>query len=228
MATEGINLKSARLDALFKECKSCKTFADVGSDHGFLPLKMASESKANLIISSDVSSKCVEKSRANANIYGLQDKIQFIVSDGFTSYPQVSLDGVVISGMGGLMIAKILEEKPKNVKIKNFYLQPNTKVLELRQYLTSHGYKINKDFVVREGDKFYFILSVGEGGQQLSEIDLQFGVSRFNENEADFLAYLDYEESKLKNLLNPKNQGKFGSKLQLICQLRREQNERKN
>ena len=227
MATEDISL-SPRLEALFKECENSKTLADVGSDHGFIPLKIALKGKAKLVISSDVSSKCVEKARANASAYNVEDKVKFIVSDGFTSYPRVKIDGAIISGMGGLMIAKIIEEKPKNVKIKNFYLQPNTKVLELRQYLTSNGYKIVKDYVVKEGDKFYFILSVKKGKQKLSELDLMLGVSRFSENKEDFSAYLDYEESKLKKLLNPKNQGKFGSKLELICQVRREQNERKN
>lgn len=228
MATEDINLKSARLEDLYNEVKNSKTFADVGSDHGFLPLKMALGGKSKLIISSDVSSKCVDKARKNANAYGLDDKIKFIVSDGFTSYPRVKIDGAVISGMGGLMIAKILKEKPKNVKIKNFYLQPNTKVLELRQWLNSKGYKIVKDFVVREGDKFYFVISAKKGKQKLSELDLLFGISRFNQNAGDFSAYLDYEEDKLKTLLNPKNEGKFGGKLKLIRQLRREYNERKN
>ncbi len=228
VATEDINLKSARLEALYNEAKESKNFADVGSDHGFLPIKKAKDKKSKLIISSDVSSKCVEKARTNAKAQGVDDKIKFIVSDGFTSYPRMKIDGAVISGMGGLMIAKILKEKPKFVKIKNFYLQPNTKVIELRQWLNSNGYKIVKDYVVREGDKFYFILSVKKGKRKLSEADLLFGLSRFSENAGDFSAYLDSEENKLNNLLNPKNQGKFGSKLELIRQLRREQNERKN
>ena len=95
----------SRLDILFDLIGEGKVFADVGCDHGYIAEMVIKSGKYEKVILSDVSAKSLQKAVDLLSSY--QDKVTFIVSDGFLKYDQTP-DEAIIAGMGGEEIIKIL------------------------------------------------------------------------------------------------------------------------
>ncbi|WP_425538228.1 tRNA (adenine(22)-N(1))-methyltransferase [Microaceticoccus formicicus] len=151
---------SKRIKEILQMIPSCKIVADIGTDHGILPILLAESGRCEEIIATDISreslDKLVKKLEENPEI----NNISTIVSDGLSKITEPYPDVVVISGMGSRLIIKILEEASDKAKqIKTFIFQPNTTVDELRVYLHDNGYKIINEALVYENNRFYNILA---------------------------------------------------------------------
>jgi tRNA (adenine22-N1)-methyltransferase len=103
--------------------------ADIGTDHGFLPVYLAQNGLARSIIASDISAGSLEAARRSATNYGVSDKITFIVAPGLSGIKETDVDTIVIAGLGGETIAAILNEAPwtrySDIKL---ILQPQSKI----------------------------------------------------------------------------------------------------
>ena len=93
---------------IISEYISNKGFVDVGTDHGYLPIHMAENGYKGKIFASDVNADPLNKAIHNANDAGVSDKIDFFLCDGLEKCPRDEIDTIVVAGMGGDMIVKIL------------------------------------------------------------------------------------------------------------------------
>ncbi len=135
---------------------------DVGTDHAYLAAELINSGKCSRVIASDVKEGPLDSARNTVDKYGIQDKVELVLSDGLEN---VSLDGVsdvVIAGMGGETIADIIGA----VKIDSidkmsirWVLQPMTKPEILRRKLYEHNLEITGEYVAEEGDKLYVIMT---------------------------------------------------------------------
>lgn len=134
-------------------------FADVGTDHAYLPLFLLKNGKIERAICSDINVGPLENARANAEEYGLTDKISFILTDGAAALAGLGITDMAICGMGGELIADIIEAAPfiKNERV-HLILQPMTKQEHLRTYLLKNGFEITGEVYSAEGKRSYITL----------------------------------------------------------------------
>lgn len=134
--------------------------ADVGCDHGYLSIHLLREGIAAGAICSDVRQQPLQSARRNAQKYGLQDKMEFYLSDGVQSIPQ-NFDTLICAGMGADTIVSILEAAPwLRSSSYRLILQCQSKTPMLRKYLSDAGFSIVREAVLRDGRFLYTVMEV--------------------------------------------------------------------
>ena len=185
-----------RIDTLASLTKGINTLLDIGTDHGYLIVKALKQGLINKAIAADVNLGPLSQAMKNIRIEGLDDKVTFIKSNGFESINQ-TFDGVCIAGMGMHLISEILSQPHK--KANKYILQSNTRVFELRSYLSSNGFKIIDEKVVY--DKHYYVIVVAiKEIENLTYEDLLLGPVLKNDKNA--IKYYQKEMNKIRNILS--------------------------
>ena len=134
------------------------TIADVGTDHGYLPISLLRAGKIRRAAASDIHRGPLMHAMANAKKYGVADQIRFFLSDGLQNIPlqDMGITDIVICGMGGEGIARILSESAyvRNAKI-SLILQPMSATEKLRAYLAGAGFAITEERIAASKGKLY-------------------------------------------------------------------------
>ncbi|GMB10969.1 MAG: SAM-dependent methyltransferase [Candidatus Improbicoccus devescovinae] len=139
--------------------------ADIGSDHAKLPIWLAINFKIKLALACDISNLCIKRCSENIKKHNLGEIIKTRLSDGFENINEFEVDDIVISGLGGDIISRILGKCSwENKADKKFIIQPTSKIYELRRFLVNNGYKILKEIVVQERKRIYDIMLIGYTG----------------------------------------------------------------
>lgn len=153
---------SSRLRVIADQVPSGSRLADVGSDHGLLPLYLLSQGRIPSAIATDLHAAPLERGRQAAAEQGMETHISFRLCDGLTAVSPVEVDTIVIAGMGGETIAGILDAAPWS-REKLLLLQPMSRAEVLRPWLAGHGYAIRQEQLVLDRGRIYPVLTV-EGG----------------------------------------------------------------
>ena len=141
-----------RLQLIADMIETGETMADIGTDHGFLPLYLMESGKSPRVIMCDISGPSLDKAREAAAQTGITSGAECREGDGLDVIERGEVDAVVIAGMGGLLITQILDKDPaKTASIRKYIFQPRNNAALLRWWLTSKGFKITKNSLVREG-----------------------------------------------------------------------------
>ena len=150
-----INL-TPRLSAAASLVKGGGIIADIGTDHGYLPIYLIQSGKIEKAIAADIGEMPLENARKSVAQYGLADKIELRLSDGLNSFMENEVNEIVFAGMGGTLIAEKLKETPwiKN-KVLHFVFQPQSRAEDLREFLYSNGFEIGTEIATHEGSRFY-------------------------------------------------------------------------
>lgn len=142
------------------------TVADVGCDHGYISIYLVQSGIADAAIAMDVRKGPLSGALSNVRDYGLEGRITTRLSDGLKELNKDEADGLVIAGMGGKLMIRILEDgKPLELGIRTAILQPQSELSEFRQYLRDKGYSILDERIVLEDGKYYFPMKVQIKGQ---------------------------------------------------------------
>ncbi len=157
-----------RLRAVAALVRNGKRVADIGTDHGYLVAYLVENNICPCGIAADLRKAPLENARQTVIQQGLSDKIELVLSDGLEKISENSCDDIVIAGMGGNLIAEILEKAPwvKSERI-NIVAQPMTHAEVLRQYFIDNGFTINKEATATDGKRLYCILSAGYTGEKI-------------------------------------------------------------
>lgn len=190
-----------RLNEIFSSIPTCKVFADVGCDHGYITQKMLKENKCEKAVISDVSEKCLSKAKNLLSEYIDIGRVQAFVSDGFDKLPAV--DSALIAGMGGEEISKIISKSQNlpNVLI----LQPMKNADTVRKTLIKFNYRIEKDYIFKASNRFYVLIVAQKGRDNLTEDEIEFGRSNILEKGKDFVEWINIEINKIENYLKNGN-----------------------
>lgn len=181
-----INL-DARLSAVASLIRDGVTLYDIGSDHAYLPVSLLLEGKIPFAYICDVARGPLSKAEATVKAHGVSDKCFLCLSDGMKSVDVIPPCDISIAGMGGELIASIIDACPdvRHPDIR-LVLQPMTRGEELRRYLSENGFDILYENTVFEG-KYYTVISCRYTGNnyELSLSELLLGRSGVrNENDA--------------------------------------------
>ena len=150
-----------RLQMIADGIKRGETMADIGTDHGFLPLYLWENGISPTVILCDVSEPSLAKAKAAAGAYQFGHELDFRAGDGLTVLAAGEVDAVVIAGMGGLLIRDILaRDLVKTCSFRKYILQPRNNAGLLRYWLASHNFEITKNQLVREGKFICEIITV--------------------------------------------------------------------
>lgn len=195
---------------------------DIATDHGYLAELLSRNENILKIIATDISQKCLDKASELIKQNGL-DKIETRLGDGLE--PITKADLCVLAGIGGYEIIKILSNqnitKTGENKCNFFVLQPTKNFVEVRKFLIEKNIKIERDFIIKSGGRFYPILCVNMLEKNTTKNDLfsiYFGESNTVQND-DFYEFLLDLKTKLSFLENVKINEGNSSDLQVKFEL---------
>ena len=173
--------------------------ADVGTDHAYLPVWLLLQGRISRAIAADLREGPLNRARETARQYQVEDKVSFRLCDGLSLVDREEVDVISIAGMGGETIAAILQAAPW-AREKLLLLQPMTSFPDLRLWLQQHAYAIQKERIVREGERLYTVWAVTAGAMEpLTPAELWAG--RQDREDPLRAAYLELMESKAKRAL---------------------------
>ena len=168
---------SKRLELVASFVPQGAILLDVGSDHAYLPIELIERGQIESAIAGEVVEGPYQSAVKNVEAHGLKEKIQVRLANGLAAFEEADQVSVItIAGMGGRLIARILEEGlDKLADVERLILQPNNREDDLRIWLQDHGFEIVAENILEEAGKFYEILVVEAGQMKLSASDVRFG-----------------------------------------------------
>lgn len=156
-----------RLQAIADQVPQGSRLADVGTDHGFLPVWLLNSGRIDSAIAADLREGPLNRARETAQRFGIAAQISFRRCDGLSAICPEEVDTVAIAGMGGETIISILKAAPWTKEGTLLLLQPMTGFAELRRWLQGNGYQIVGECIAYEGKRLYSILTVRGGEMPL-------------------------------------------------------------
>lgn len=195
---------SKRLSAAAQFVRSGAIVADIGTDHGYLPIFLAEQGKITKAIAADINVGPLNSAKENIRKNNLENIIDTYLTDGLNGIEKYAPTDVVICGMGGELIARIIEDAPfvKDSEIR-LVLQPMTMIKELREYLKNGFLTIAEDIVFEDGKLYQIICAEYDGKHHdLTPAQLEIGAKNI-ENGRELFGKLLYstvaKKEKIKN-----------------------------
>lgn len=187
-----------------------KRFADIGTDHAYLPIYLINSGVITNAIAADINKGPLEKAQENICKYDLQDNIHTVLCDGLSKIEPDSVDDIAILGMGGELIIKIIDEASwvKDVD-KRLILQPMTHPEKLREYLAQNGFVILGETLSLDRGKIYQTICAQYDGivRQYDAFTYSFGEYILKDNSNLLIDLLKNTQQKLERKINGKREG---------------------
>ena len=138
--------------------------ADIGTDHGYLGIYLLQSGAARHVIACDLRKDPLENARRNAKLFGVDGEMELRLSDGLEKILPDEVDTVVMAGMGGDLIQKILSQCPwRKREGLQFILQPQSAGNVLRHWLCEDGFEIQHEEPVQDGHFLYTVMELRQG-----------------------------------------------------------------
>jgi len=187
---------SDRLQKIADFIEPGESVADIGTDHGFLPIALWECGKSPKVILSDINTGPLEKARANINKYFPEKEFDLRIGSGIQTLEPAEVDAIVIAGMGGLLIASILGDEPvKSKSYRKLILQPRNTPDKLRFWLLKNGFKIEDEALVREGKYLCEIILAVPGNESKEmkpdDIDLEISPILFAKKDPKLVEFIE-------------------------------------
>ena len=167
---------SKRLQTVADFVENCETMADVGTDHGYIPIYLVLNRKVKKAIAMDVNPGPLQRAKEHICQYGLEHAIETRLSDGCFALKPGEADAIVIAGMGGALMQRILEQGEAAAKAaQRLVLQPQSEAALFRQFLFRHGYQILAEDMALEDGQYYPIIAAQYMGWENNATALRSG-----------------------------------------------------
>ena len=171
--------------------------ADIECDHAYTSIYLCQEGISPRVIAMDVNKGPLTGAKAHVEQAGLADKIDIRLSDGLQKLLPGEADSVLLCGMGGLLMIKILSDYPETTaSMKELILQPQSEVSEVRHFLHRQGYRITKEHMLKEDGKFYVMMRAvlcEEPQSYGSECEYLYGRLLLEEKNEVLIEFLERE-----------------------------------
>lgn len=183
---------SKRLKRIAEHVDKCESVADIGTDHGYIPIYLVKEGICEKAIASDINKGPIEKAKVNVAFEGVSNKIKCLLGPGLNPLKVGEVNGVILAGMGGNLTRDILLADMEKVKKYDFIiLQPAQNPEVLREFLYKNDYEIIDEDLIKDEGRFYELFKV-----------------KYNEN-SEKLVFHDELEYEVSPLLREKNHPLF-------------------
>lgn len=194
---------SRRLAAIGEMVTEGNRLADVGCDHGYLPVALLLDKKIPSAIAMDVKKGPLARAVEHIALYGLEDYIETRLSDGLEALRPGEAESLVIAGMGGPLMERILTEGAKvRDSFQELILQPQSDIGHFRRYLGEQGFTIVEEKIILEEGKFYPMMKAVPGKMEdYQEMDYAFGKLLLRERNPVLKQYLQREAEIRERIL---------------------------
>ena len=182
---------SDRLKVIASKIKVGETMADIGTDHGFLPLYLWEEGISPKAIMCDVSQGSLDKAIELIKDVNHQGMLECRLGDGLEVIEKGEVDVCVMAGIGGLLITEIMEwDLEKTLTIKRFVLQPRNNVAMVRKWLHLNGFQIVSEELVAEGENICEIIEAASPNKAKANEMSNYKLEPMSEEEYTYPDYL--------------------------------------
>lgn len=191
-----MNNLSDRLKTIANLVIEGESVADIGTDHGYVPIALLSNNKVPFAVLSDVNDGPIKIAKENLEKEGINQALYSLrEGNGLETLENGEVSSVIIAGMGGELIESILDSDPeKSHSFKRFILQPRTRSNELRYYLSNNSYEFVDYKLVKEKFRIceIFVVKPSEAGKVQSDCSL---ISKFLLKHGDplLLEFIDHK-----------------------------------
>ena len=217
---------SKRLYAVAGLVTEGASVADIGTDHGYVPIYLVERGIASKVIAMDVNQGPLNRARMHIVGHGLGDRIETRLSDGLARIRPGEVDTVIVSGMGGPLTIRILQEgKEVADQLNALILQPQSEICRVRRFLTENGYRIEQEDMVLEDGKYYPVMRVVHGTKEpYEEWEYLYGKRLLEARHPVLLEFLKRElhikESILEQLAGRSGSESARERAEEICRER--------
>ncbi len=176
--------------------------ADIGTDHGFVPIALVSEGRCPSAIAADVRKGPLSHAAENIRKHALSDVIETRLSDGLKEIRPGEVQAVIIAGMGGMLMMRILEEGRDVISAaRELILQPQSDIPQVRRWLQLNGFHIICEKTALDAGKYYFMMKAVPGvGPEYDVADMQYGYCLLRSGDQLLQKYLEEEAVKLRDI----------------------------
>ena len=190
-----------------------KKIADIGTDHGYIPVYLLKEGKVPFAVLADVNKGPLDNAHKEVIQNNLLDKVDLRLGSGIEILEIGEVEEVIIAGMGGILISELLEAKKEVAhNVEKLILQPMQAQEELRYYLLNNGYEILEEVLVREDFRIYEIIVAKYTGKNTiieDEIYYEVGIKLWENKDSLFNDFIEKKIKTYSSIVN-KLEGKNG------------------
>ena len=190
-----------------------KKIADIGTDHGYIPVYLLKEGKVPFAVLADVNKGPLDNAHKEFIQNNLLDKVDLRLGSGIEILEIGEVEEVIIAGMGGILISELLEAKKEVAhNVEKLILQPMQAQEELRYYLLNNGYEILEEVLVREDFRIYEIIVAKYTGKNTiieDEIYYEVGIKLLENKDSLFNDFIEKKIKTYSSIVN-KLEGKNG------------------
>ncbi len=194
---------SPRLQAIAEYVSRGAVVADIGTDHGYIPVYLVSKEISNKIIATDINIGPLKNAGSYIDKKNYGEFIETRLGDGLQCLSPYEVDTIIIAGMGGLLIAEILQNSITVTEtVRCFILQPMVASEELRRFLNSNKYKIVDEKLAKEGNKLYEIMLVTHGEEKVDkDVYYEIGKKLVENKDKHIKEFIDNKIKKTEKVL---------------------------
>lgn len=195
-----------------------KKIADIGTDHGYIPVYLLNNNKIDYAILADVNKGPLENAKKEVRHNKLDEKVDLRLGSGLEVLNPNEVDEVIIAGMGGILISELLEAK-KSVSqtVDKLILQPMQAQNELRKYLYNNGYEILNEVLVKEDFRIYEIIVAkytGKNTEVNDDIYYEIGSKLIENNDKLLHEFINKKINSYESIIS-KLEGKNGASIEV-------------
>lgn len=201
---------SERLQAIVSMVSKGNRVCDVGCDHGFVSIYLVAKDISPYVIAMDVRTGPLSMAEEHVKEYHVENYIETRLSDGLAKYAAGEADSLIVAGMGGPLMLKILENYPeKTGSFQELILQPQSDIPEFRVQIRSMGYEVVEEKMILEDGKYYPMMRAIPASKKLepySELEAMYGPLLLKEKHPVLEEFLSHEKQVVEKILNQLNE----------------------
>lgn len=149
---------SERLEAVISALSPCELLADVGTDHGLVPIAAVVRGIAARAIAADLRAAPLAGAQRTIERAGLAERVRVLRSDGLQELAGLGIDALVMAGMSGTLMARLCERVPSALcNVRRFVAQANTGAADIRRWARGAGWHLVDELVVEEAGRFFTV-----------------------------------------------------------------------
>lgn len=189
---------SKRLKALTEFVTEGLRVADIGCDHAYVSIYLMEKKIASKVIAMDINKGPLLKAKENIAKHGLTETIETRLSNGAKELKAGEVDAVLIAGMGGALMARILSERSEVLDLlEEWILQPQSELYLVRRHIREHGFHIVEENMLIDEGKYYTLMKAKKGKESVvSEVFDYYGKYLLENKNETLKLFLEQELEK--------------------------------
>ena len=214
-------MKDSRLDAVKNFVRQGSKVADIGTDHAYLPIELVKSKIVSKVIAADKNFFPCQAARKNIADAGLENFIEVRQGDGLKVLHVGEVDTICISGMGGTLIAEILQADIEITNsVERLILQPMNAADELKNFLRENNWLIGDEDLAEENKIVYEIILAVKNLSQVAKVTKKETSPLLKKYFTQKLEKLEKVESEMKKSSSAIQTEKFFNLQQKISELK--------